>query len=63
MKIFHVNDFLTDLLSVYSNFTISTDLSVHLQFQNFIRLFSEVVNKHAPLRKRNRKETKLCSKP
>ena len=63
MKNFHIDNFLADLSSAYSNFIISTDLSVHVQFQNFIQLFTEVVNKHALLRKRSRKDTKLYSKP
>ena len=58
MKCFHLDMFLNDLnLKLYK--TNFEEFSVDENFNNFLNIFADIVNTHAPLRKCTRKEKEL----
>ena len=63
MKNFSLELFCNDLSLKMNNFKVSEDSSPHYQFQNFINIFTDTVNFHAPYRRTTRKEKKLKEKP
>ena len=63
MKSFQLKNFLANLSDVFSDFIVSNNISVNSQFQKFLQLFSQTINRHAPLRKRSRKEFRMQHKP
>ena len=62
MKCFQLDLFLDDL-NLKLNKTSFEDFSVDESFENFLNIFADIVNTHAPLRKCTRKEKKLKVKP
>ena len=52
-------------MGLYDNFENwkAVNQSVDDQFDNFIKIFDNTLSKHAPLRKKSRKEQKLSDKP
>ena len=60
---FHEGLFLQELTERLNSFQIRNDMSLHDQYNNFIHIFKEVINKHAPIKKLSRKESKLYNKP
>ena len=65
MSKFEVSDFLADIDNTFlTELNLNEDtMSVHRKFAHFINLFEKAVNRHAPLRKLTRRETKLKAKP
>ena len=63
MKSFQLENFLANLSDVFSDFIVSNNISVNSQFQKFLQLFSQTINRHAPLRKRSRKDFRMQHKP
>ena len=62
MKCFQLDLFLDDL-NLKLNKTSFEDFGVDESFENFLNIFADIVNTHAPLRKCTRKEKKLKVKP
>ena len=62
MKCFQLDLFLDDL-NLKLNKTSFENFSVDESFENFLNIFADIVNTHAPLRKCTRKEKKLKVKP
>ena len=58
MKCFQLDLFLDDL-NLKLNKTSFEDFSIDESFENFLNIFADIVNTHAPLRKCIRKEKKL----
>ena len=63
MKNFSLESFCLDLSNKLENFAIDESCSLHNSVENFIELFSDVVNSHAPRRVASKKEMKLKQKP
>ena len=62
MKCFQLDLFLDDL-NLKLNKISFEDFSVDESFENFLNIFADIVNTHAPLKKCTRKEKKLKVKP
>ena len=62
MKYFQMDLFLDDL-NLKLNKISFEDFNVDESFENFLNIFADIVNTHAPLRKCTRKENKLKVKP
>jgi len=60
LKNFSKEDFAADL---YEQLVESPENQSDSQFENFINTFHSVLNKHAPMRKKSKKEQKLSEKP
>ena len=63
MKNFNTEKFVEDLSVKLINYKVDDTTSTNEQFENFLSLFTSVVNAHAPLRIQGRKEQKLQKKP
>ena len=61
-KHFVSDEFLMDLYDNFKNWQ-TVNQSVDDQFNNFIKIFDDILSKHAPLRKKSRKEQKISDKP
>ena len=55
-------EFLIDLYNQYSNF-FCNDCNLNQQFEHFVYILRDAFNKHAPLRKKSKKERKLSKRP
>ena len=62
MKCFQLDLFLDDL-NLKLNKTSFEDFNVDESFENFLNIFADIVNTHAPQRKCTTKEKKLKVKP
>ena len=63
MKIFNTEKFVEDVSVKFINYKVDDTKSINEQFENFLSLFTLVVNAHAPQHIRSRKEQKLQKKP
>ena len=63
-KFFKPEDFIIDLSEELDKVNFTLDLlSSRDDFATFLQIFVNALNKHAPLRKKSRKEVKLGNKP
>ena len=63
MKAFDPDEFIIEISTKLNEFVVSDDDQPHRDFERFLQIFSDTMDKHAPLRKRSRKERKLLNKP
>ena len=63
MRAFHPDEFIIEISTKLNEFVVSDDDQPHRDFERFLQIFSDTMGKHAPLRKRSRKERKLLNKP
>ena len=63
MKNFSIELFNQDLSNNLRNWHVSETRCPHNQFEEFVQLFKDTVNLHAPLQKASRKERQLKKKP
>ena len=63
MKDFLEELFCQDLYKQLGDLHVTESLSPHDQFEEFVKLFTDIVNFYAPRRRATRKEKKLKSKP
>ena len=63
MKNFNTEKFVENLSLNFINYKVDNAKSINKQFENFLSLFTLVVNGQAPLPIRSRKEQKLQKKP
>ena len=63
MKNFSEELFCQDLYKQLGDLHVTQCRSPHDQFEEFVKLFSDIVNFYAPRRRATRKEKKLKSKP
>ena len=63
MKKFSEELFYQDFYKQLGDVHAAESRSPHDQFEEFVKLFTDIVNFHAPRRRANRKEKELKSKP
>lgn len=62
-KSFDINIFLEDLSQQINSLDISESNNINVLLESFIEKFTKTVNRHAPLRKTSRRETRLKLNP
>ena len=59
MKNFSEELFCQDLIKQLDDLHVTESRSLHNQFEEFVKLFTDIVNFHAPQRRATRKEKKI----